>query len=101
MFRAGTCARWYRSLQTTLWGQKLNFSLRNTVEAINWPLASFHCLLAAWVIYCHYFCMRFILRELQGISVEGFRLFLLHFSSRDRILAERTETSAMPRGLWG
>lgn len=42
-----------------------------------------------------------ILRELQGISVKGFRLFLLHFSSRDRILAERTETSAMPRGLWG
>ena len=47
--KAGMCARWYRSPKTALWVQKLNFSLRSTVEAINWPLALFHCFLSAWV----------------------------------------------------
>lgn len=72
---AGMCARWYCSPQTTFWGQKLDFSLRSTAEAINCPLASFHCFLAAWGINCHYFCIRFILRDCKELQLKG----LAHF----------------------
>lgn len=71
---AGMWARWNRSPKTTLWGQKLHFSLRSTVEAINWLLAPFHCFLAAWVINCRYSCIRFILRETAQSFSRGVQL---------------------------